>query len=347
MADSGLARRVVLRLDLDGVDISEDINKYLISFAYTDNEEDKADDISVTIDDRDTEWIGKWGESLKGAEIHAAVIQKNWESDGGDRVLDCGVFELDTIDCAGPPQTVSIKGTSLPYSGAVRTQTTTRAWENIKLSAIANEISGKHGMTCMFESGYDPLYNRREQVQLSDIVFLQGLCKDAGVSLKVTSKIIVLFDESKYEGNSAIREIKRGVADVGTYRFSSTSGDVKYSKCHVSYTDPQTGKTIEYTYTPRTDEESGEEEQILEINEKVNSKEEARQLAMKRLRQKNKSEHQADFTLAGDVRLIAGVTVDVIGYGIFDGRYIVETATHNFTGGYTTGVKLRRALEGY
>jgi phage protein D len=346
MADSGLARRVVLRLDLDGVDISADINKYLLSFSYTDNEEDKADDISVTIDDRDSEWIGAWGDSLKGAELYAAVIQKNWESDGGDRVLDCGVFELDTIDLSGPPQTVSIKGTSLPYSGTARTQTTTRAWENIKLSAIANEIAGKHGLTCMFESSYDPLYKRREQVQLSDIVFLQGLCKDAGVSLKVTAKIIVLFDESKYEGKPAITDIKRGTSDVLSYRFSSASGDVKYTKCHVSYTDPQTGKTIEYTYTPRDSDKDGEE-QILEINEKVRDREEARQLAMKRLRQKNKSEYEANFSLVGDVRLVAGVTVNVIGWGIFDGRYIIETATHDFTGGYTVGLKLRRALEGY
>jgi hypothetical protein len=68
---------------------------------------------------------------------------------------------------------------------------------------------------------------------------------------------------------------------------------------------------------------------------------------MKRLRQKNKAEFSADFTLVGDCRLVAGVTVEVGGWGVFDGKYIIETATHNFTGGYTVGVKLRRVLEGY
>ena len=93
--------------------------------------------------------------------------------------------------------------------------------------------------------------------------------------------------------------------------------DVSYSSCHVSYTDPTTATTIEYTYTPRDADESG---QVLEINEKVSSREEARQLAMKRLRQKNKEEFKASFSLAGDARLAAGITVLVSGYGAFDGN---------------------------
>ena len=50
----------------------------------------------------------------------------------------------------------------------------------------------------------------------------------------------------------------------------------------------------------------------------------------------------------GDVALVEGVTVDVAGYGGFDGKHIVETATHSVTAsGYTLQVKLRRVLEGY
>lgn len=113
----------------------------------------------------------------------------------------------------------------------------------------------------------------------------------------------------------------------------------------MSYTDPATGTTIEYTYTPRDADKSG---QTLEINEKVSNREEARQLAMKRLREKNKGEFKASFKLAGDARLVAGVTVQVAGYGAFDGKYIIETATHSISrSGYKTDLTLRRVLEGY
>lgn len=432
MSNSDMARRVEIRLEFEDVDISTDINKHLISMVYTDNEEDKTDDLQLTLDDREGVWLGDWlntpaqppdpppsndgwkigdevivngrpqyssyGEGkpgamlanykgkvthlnlrknipypihvdykgwyaesqvqkvaekqdtmtqsggAKGAMIHAVIVQKNWDSTGKDKVLDCGVFEVDSVDGSGPPAKVNIKGTSIPYTSTIRTQKKTRAWENIYLSSIAEEIASKNGMKCMFESAYNPFYNRREQIQQSDIVFLQELCKNAGISLKVTAKIIVLFDAATYEQKEAIRTIKRGEADVLSYRFSTNFNDTAYSSCHVSYTDPQTGKVIEYTYKPRKKDGNG---QVLEVNEKVSNREEARQLAMKRLRQKNKREFTADFTLVGDLTLVAGVTVNVLGYGAFDGKYIIESATHNLTGGYNVNLKLRRVLEGY
>jgi phage protein D len=363
MSDASLARRTEIAVKISGVDISPDANRYLLQMTYTDNEEDKTDDLQLALDDREGVWITDWlagasesdtsgesagggpGETAKGAEISAAIVQKNWESDGKDRVLDCGLFEIDSLDASGPPSAVALKATSLPYSSTVRTERKTRAWERIKLSAIAGEIAGKNGMKCMFESSFDPLYTRREQVQISDIVFLQGLCKDAGISLKVSANIIVLFDEADYEKKPAVRKIRRGTEDVISYRFGTSSTDTKYSKCHVVYTDPMTKQTIEYTYTPRNADKDG---QTLEINEKVSTREEARQLAMKRLRQKNKGEYQAEFSLVGDVRLVAGVTVEVEGWGIFGGKYIIESATHSVTAsGYTLQIKLRRVLEDY
>lgn len=436
MSNKNLARRIDIMVTIAGSDVSSDVNKYLQSLTYTDNEEDKADDLQITLDDREGIWIKSWlknisanesgqqtnttnstsankynigdeviangqpkytsygtrpGQSLsnykgkithlnlkdevpypihidqkgwfaeseitiqtanadksysgiKGIEIQAVIIQKNWDSDGKDEVLDCGSFEVDSIDVQGPPTKLSIKSTSIPYTTTTRTQTKTKAWENIKLSKIANEIATQNGMKCMFESSYDPLYVRKEQVQQSDIVFLSNLCKSAGISLKVTAKTIVLFDAKTYEDKPPIREVKNGSSDVLTYSFGTSSNDTSYSSCHVSYTDPNTKETIEYTYKPENSDGTG---QVLEINEKVNNKEEARQLAMKRLRQKNKAEFSASFSIVGDVTMVAGVTVNVIGWGIFDGKYIVESATHNVTGGYKTNIKLRKVLEEY
>ena len=342
------ARRTAVRLIFEGADITADVNKYLISLSYTDNEEDKTDDLQLTIDDREGVWLGSWlntPAAAKGSELAAVIIQKNWELDGKDRVLDCGIFEVDTVNGSGPPAKVTIKAASIPYSSTIRTQTKTKAWEQISLSAIAKEIAGASGLSCMYESSFDPFFTRKEQLQESDITFLQRLCKNAGISLKVTAKMIVLFDAAEYEQKDAVRVIKRGAADVSRWSFSTNLHDVSYSSCHVSYTDPQTAAVIEYTYTPRDADPSG---QVLEINEKVSDREEARQLAMKRLRQKNKDEFKATFSLAGDARLVAGITVSVEDYGAFDGKYIIEKATHAVSSsGYKTDLTLRRVLEGY
>lgn len=344
------ARRTVVRLTFDGVDISADINRYLQSLSYTDNEQDETDDLQLTLDDREGVWLGNWlntpGAS-KGAELAAVIVQKNWNSDGKDRVLDCGTFQIDSVDGSGPPSKVTIKGGSIPYTSTVRTQKKTKAWEKIKLSGIANEIAGKNGLTCMFESAFDPFYTRKEQVQESDITFLQRLCKAVGISLKVTAKMIVLFDAAAYEKKSAVRTIKRGAADVKRYSFNTSFHDASYSSCHVTYTDPSSGTTYEATYKA-PDADTSESAQVLEIKEKVSSNAEAKTLAEKRLREKNGQQFTASFTLVGDAGLVAGVTVTVKGYGAFDGKYIVESATHSVSSsGYTTSVKLRRVLEGY
>lgn len=432
MSDASTARRTEILLEFEGVDISADVRDYLLTMTYTDNEEDKTDDLQLTLDDREGIWLdwlntpaqppapppasggwkigdevivtgrpqyssygeGKPGAMLnsykgkvthlnlksgipypihvdykgwfaenqvqkvgaqesamtqsggaKGAEIHAVIVQENWNGDGVDKRLDCGTFEVDSVDISGPPSKVTIKGTSIPYTSAIRTMKKTKAWEQIKLSAIAGQIAAAGGMKVMYESSYDPLYKRKEQVEKSDVEFLQELCKNAGISLKVTAKTIVLFDAAEYEKKPPVRTIVHGVSDVKSYRFSTNFKDCCYTSCHVAYEDPQSGQKIEATYT-RPDPQNGNG-QTLEVNERVTSTAEAYQLAQKRLRQKNKGEYTAEFTLVGDVGLVAGVTVEVKGYGPFDGKYIVETATHNATGGYTVNLKLRRVLEGY
>lgn len=345
MSSKDSARRTDIMIHFAGVDISQRIRPYLLSMTYTDNEEDRTDDLQISLDDRDRTWLRWLNEkgNAKGVKVQAVIVQKNWDGTGRDRKLDCGTFELDSIDFSNPPGKVNIKATSIPYASTMRMQIKTKAWENVKLSAIANDLAAQNGMDCMYESSYDPLYTRKEQVKKTDLVFLQELCKGAGISLKVTSNTIVLFDAAEYEKKPPVFTISFGNSDITRASFGTSYTDTAYSSCHVVYEDPQTGQKIEGEYQ-QPGEGSG---QVLEVNERVTSAAEAKQLAQKRLRQKNKGEFKAEFTLVGNVALVAGVTVQVEGYGLFDGKYIIETATHNPTGGYSVGLKLRRVLEGY
>lgn len=344
------ARRTDIKLVFEGVDITEDINKYLLSLTYTDNDDDKSDDLQISIDDRENIWIGSWlntlqGGKVKGAFVSAEIIQKNWEAEVQENRLDCGDFQVDSVDESGPPSKVTLKAASILQNTSIKTQKKTKAWEKYSLSKIAEEIASKNGMECMFESSFDPYYKRKEQLQTSDIAFLQKLCKDAGISLKVTAKKIVLFNKAEYEKKEAIRTIERGKADVLKYSLSTSSVDTTYSSCRVKYTDPETKKTFEATYKAPDADKDG---QVLEINEKVESNAEAKTLAEKRLREKNSQEFKVSFGVAGDTMLVAGVTVLVKGWGAFDGKYIVETATHTVSSsGYRTDITLRRVLEGY
>lgn len=342
------ARRTKIELTFDGADITEDINKYLQTMTYTDNEEDESDDLQLVIDDRDSVWVGDWlsthQQAGKGAELAAVIVQKNFFSDGTDKVLDCGLFQVDTVKYKVPPAKLTIKATAIPATSTIKKQKKTKAWEAFKLSAIASEIAGANGLSAMFESVKDPYYKRVEQVSESDIHFLSRLCKKSGISLKVTAKLVVLFLASDYESKGTVKTLSKGSADILDADFSTTFLDTAYGSCHVQYTDALTDTTYDATYTCPSDDGTG---QILEINEKVESNGEALELAEMRLREKNKNEYSVSFKVVGDADLLAGLTVEVEGYGTFDGKYIISSATHSISGGFTTSIKLRQVLEGY
>lgn len=285
----------------------------------------------------------------KGLSIQAVILRENWNSDGRDRYLNCGQFELDSLECAGPPNVITLKATSLPYRHTIRGVPKTRSWEAYDLRGIAQEMADGAGMTCMYLSSRNPRYRRVEQVATGDIALLQKLCHRAGASLKVTANMIVIFDQEEYENREAVRVIRRGAEGGYTkYRLSSGEADTKYDSCRVSYTDPATGNVIEgIAYAQGRDETDGEDRRQYEVTEKVESPAEALELAAKYLRLKNKFEYTASFTFPGDPALLAGLTVELTDFGGFDGKYVIKTAKHTVSrSGYTTQVTLRRALEG-
>ena len=353
MSNRNVARRTKAEIAFGGVDITKTIQPYLLSVSYTDNEEDESDSLQIKIQDRDDLWLQDWLEdvieaaSAEKLEMDCVFVRENWLSDGSDEVLPCGLFELDSVSADSPPNTISIKGTSLPFSGQVRQTKKCKAWESYNLSGIAKEMAGSAGMTCMYESDSDPFYARVEQIDMSDIAFLSKLCHDAGISLKATSQILVLFDQRKYEQKPEVRTIKRYDRTYKTYQLSTSAADAQYASCRVSYVNPETGQCIEgiakvegYTEDPNN--------QQLEITAKVGTVDEAKELAEKNLRLRNKFCRQAQFLLPGDTDLVAGVNVALKGWGGYDGKYIIKQAVHKLdSGGYTTQISLRMVLEGY
>ena len=286
-------------------------------------------------------------------KIQAVIVRQNWLEDGKDEYLDCGAFELDDIDVSGPPATVTIKGTSLPYRAKIRQTLNSQAWEAYKLSGIVHEMAGRNGLSCLYLSGFDPFYERVEQYKTSDIRFLQGLCHDAGISLKVTNDMLVLFDQADYEAKDAILTIKRatelkaGEPKYLSYKLSVETADTQYQSCRVSYTDPATGQAFEGIAYVEDYKEDDKDNQQLEVTAKVSSNGEAETLAKKRLRLHNKYSKTCSFTLPGDPALAAGLTFQVQGWGAWDRKYIITQAKHSVgPSGYTTQIEGRAVLEG-
>ena len=282
-----------------------------------------------------------------GFLISAVIVRENWASDGKDELLECGTFELDSVKASGPPGTVTMKATSLPYAAQLRQTEKSRAWESYRLSGIAKQIADETGVAILFSSAADPEYGRVEQYRESDIAFLSRLSKNAGISLKVSNRILVLFDQASYEQKPAVLTVKRGDGSYLKYDLSTGAADTKYASCRVRYADPATGKVIEGVAYAEDYKEDAKNNQQLEISAKVTSIAEAQTLAAARLRLHNKYARKASFTFPGNPAVLAGVTVALEGFGAWDGTYLVSQAQHSVgSSGYTTKATLRRALEG-
>lgn len=284
------------------------------------------------------------GEASKGLRIQASIIRQNWKGNGEEEKMDCGLFELDSVAAQGPPSTITIKATSLPYSNTIRQTKKSKSWEGYSLKGICTEIATENGMTCMFLSNEDVSYQRVEQYMISDIGFLKKLCQDAGCSLKSTNNILVVFDQAAYENQEPIKIIQHGVeGGYSSYKLNSGENEV-YTSCRVSYVD-SSGTLITATAYVDDYKEEDKNNQCLEVQQKVTSIDEAFALATKMLRLNNKYEFTATFTFPGDPSLLAGCVVELSGWGAWSGRYIIKQAKHTVSNsGYSTQVTLRRTM---
>lgn len=279
-------------------------------------------------------------------KIQAVIAAKNWNGDGKDQVLDCGQFELDSIDASGPPSEVTIKATALPYTSTIRQTLKSRAWESYSLSGIAEEIAKTNGMTCMYLADTDPHYSRIEQFQTPDINFLSARCKAAGISLKASNNILVLFDQASYEAKRTVLTIRKGDKTYTKYKVGTGKKDHEFSSCRVRWTTAS-GQLLEGIAKVSDFKEDANTNQQLEIRHAVSGNGEAKALAEKMLRMHNKYQKTASFTMPGNPALVSGLTVQLVGWGTWSGKYIIMEARHTLSSSYTTQIKLRNTLEGY
>lgn len=339
--DSHEARWAEVNLIYEGKDISRDIAPYLTSFSYTDNSSDKADDISLTLEDRERLWCDDWFPS-KGDKIKASIIVHDWDNVNKTESLPCGTFEVDQIECSGPPNQVTIKAISTLVSKPMRQEKHTKAWENVKLSTIAGDAANKSGLKLFWDSSEDPLFERRDQVEISDLEFLSGLCRDYGIAVKVTDTQLVCYDEEEYEGHSAVGKLSFGDKKLLRWSFSSkVQGTYKSAK--LQYHDPVKNETLIYEGDDIYKTEGTG--RILEINQKADNLGDAQKIAKEKLRQANKREITCNITLMGDLRFVGGSNVTISGFGKFDGQYVIEKATHSIGDSYTTKLDLRMGGE--
>ncbi|MEC0092505.1 phage late control D family protein [Paenibacillus macquariensis] len=338
-------RRAALVLFYNGKNISTDLKKYLMNFSYNDSAPGEFDDISITLDDRDRNWIKGWAPVI-GDTIKAEIHTEHWDKQGEKKKLPCGTFYLDSADMEGPPDNVTMQATSLPIEGAsVKQEKRSKAWEKVTLKTLSTEVAKAAKLKLLYSASANPKFDRLDQSDQSDISFLVETAIKEGIAVKASGSTLVLFDEEVYEKKDAVINIERGKANVISYSFSINSEGSAYGSCEVTYTVAKTKKTSSKVIKGSYKIPGLKGLPVLRLNEQVETVAEANRLAKNRLREQNKKAGLASFVMDGDIRLASSVTVNVNGWGKFDGKYIIVSASHTLGGSaYQTPINVRKVL---
>ncbi|MCD8139329.1 MAG: hypothetical protein LUE17_06055 [Planctomycetaceae bacterium] len=336
-------RRSELTLCYNTQDISADIAPYLLSFDYTDVVDGKqTDSLTIVLEDTGGLWSLNWFPE-RGATVKASLTCHDWP---GGKILDCGTFEIDALDFAGPPSTCTISALAVGITSSLRRERVSKAWDNINVREIADEVAKKHEFALEFDSDINPLIDHFDQREQSDMELLTVLCENHGLELRITDRTIVIFEQLKRDSQPPTIVFTKNANGYTHHHFRVDSADI-YTACEVKYFDPTQKLPIVYRYDAEASQWSGERPPsgyVLKIHDRCTCESEAEIRAKAALREQNKREVTGTIGYVGDPGIKAGEVAALEGYGKLDaGRYLVEKAVHkrDQKGGYTTTAELR------
>lgn len=357
---------------IGGIDLLSSLqSQAIMGYTYTDNTNDKADDLSVEIADPARTWM-KTFLPQKGVECTAQITVHNWNLPGDVRTLDCGTFMLDQVDFSGPPNVVAIRATSI-LGVKFKSEKHFKSWENVTLSSIVSEIATENGYSLVWEAKDDPTLERVDQIETPDCEFVRDLAKENSLSLKIFNKQLILYSEEDYDSRPPAYALMYGASRILSYSFSSKLNDT-YKSATNTYVDPRTGELIETkvdaTEPPESDAElkgneqvqgeeesespygpEGREEDSGDIhfnNESAAANAASERKTKSKLREKNKREYDCQMSVFGSPDYLSGLNAELIGWGIFDGKWFISSTIHSITSsGYVTQLSMRKALQGY
>lgn len=336
-----LTRHLSVRVWIAGKDVTKEISPFLRGVSYEDVESGETDTVELELQDVERLFTADWFPT-RGDTLEVELIREFWQGDGQLESLPLGLFEVDEITNSYPPNVAKIKGNSCPSNSALRQVDESKSWENVKLSAIAADIVAAAGLKLFFKATDDPTIQRAEQAELSRLQFLEKLCVDNGLALKVADGEVIVFDECELEAQTPLSTLNYDLSVIKQFSATATLSEV-YKSCEVVY---KHGKQDEL-FQGKFEDASKSDGKVLKINQKVENKGEAEKLARKKLREKNKEEIKIQLTTVGRFEYLSGQVIELAGHGFYDGRYIIERATHKVGSGYEVSLEMRRCLNGY
>ena len=327
------AKKSTFQLRYKQKDITSSISPVMTSVVYTDYEHGQSDEIEIRVEDKNHKWKRDWY-PVKGDTLSLFIGYE------GKELLPCGDFEIDNIAPEGPPDTLTIGALATGVMPALRTKNSV-AYEETTLKAIAEKVAGNHSLTLIGEIEEISL-KRVTQNEERDLQFLKRIAEEYGYLFTVKGDKLIFTSIEDLKAAEPVLTIDR--KNLRDFSFRDQTSQI-YKAVEVKYHDPKENKLITYTY----EDENIKTGDTLKLRERCESKEQAIKKAKAAIHNRNERAIEANFTLEGNTRLVAGNNFTLTGFYTLDGVYHIKTSRHkkDKSGGYTTEIEaVRNEIKG-
>jgi phage protein D len=312
----------------NGFNITDSIEKDLISIRYTDNITSNADDIEIVMDNRD----GRWYDSqlpVRGDVIECRIGE-----------LICGSFEIDAPKFSlAPGQTVSLRAQSVKVSSGKAIIPINRSYNNTTFQVIIKEMADLIDLKAYFYCG-DFTIKSITFFQKTPTQIVYELCQRYGFNSKVSSRfgeygeeivdklIITEINDFRILNHDSSLEIIKGETPCSNLSIEFESKT--YVNKIIQYRDPTTRQLTQIT---ETDKDNSLKYQV---NARKSFQGEFTRSEVGKIAAaiKKQTKIKGRFSMKGTVKALAGSKLLIKGFDngiISQTTFIIITASHRLS----------------
>lgn len=219
---------------------THDIAEDLIEASFTDHLTGEADELDITLADPERKWLSDWYPT-HGATLAFCIGYV------GEKLLDCGTFEIDEITVSDSPNMVQIRALSAGITTGVRT-VKHQGFDNQTLDAVILQVAKNLGFSV--EGKIEALHIERITQQETDLAFINRLATTYGYMVKVVGKRLIFSKLSELKTAQSIATLDRTDMIKG-WRFTDQIRNVPQS-AEVAKHNPKTKKTVKAKVQAKT-----------------------------------------------------------------------------------------------
>ncbi len=331
-------RRAYVRILYKNKELTRDITQFIAKFEYTERLDGETDDISLSFIDRNENFVYEYFLPSRGDIIVPTLVFEHWYKEDEIHEIVLGEFEVDEFEIENSlgAQIISIKAVPALINSSLSGQKKTKAWENVKLQTIAQDIASAQNVGLIYHAG-EIFLARIDQKSKSDLQFLASLCRQNGLRLKVADNKIIIEESKEQEKRRIITQ-----SDYCSFNVRVQSQDV-YNGVHIKYYDALEEKDFEYRYAPKNAPKVGK---TLELNERVENLAQAETVAKARLREKNKKAVELTMKIYPNPFIRCGSVLEFSPVAFLGEKFIVSEMNYQLDGSQLTqNLKLYLCLD--